>query len=311
MRILWLLLVLFSFRSIAQVFDYPSRETGKLRSRMYVIILQEETDSFAIRSNNIIKEAFRNNKNLKNIQPGMLREKDLLAMNHEDASRFITIEFASLRKEKNTKLHQEAGKRADLDKYLLKEGEFGYFEVNFGERFKKPGIWKLYTPTSNPNELNHLTSLLLIFNFLKEKKDNSEFSDFEYEKRIKTINDQLRNKTLLIDSAFADKVGKSYNYINEEYPEKVLVTDQITVSKNLKAQSDTCAYVYIIPYKDEVNRGGSYEGTAGGGMSSYEQEFYFMHYVISSSTGEILSFVKSDNKFIIRKTVKLYLRFAE
>jgi hypothetical protein len=148
-------------------------------------------------------------------------------------------------------------------------------------------------------------------NFLKLKLNDPGFNMNDYEEIIERNNEWIPDKTLLIDTALLEKINGSYFYIKEEYPYPYKLTDHIEIAKAIREKDTTVTFVQIFPHYDQLNRGGTFEGTSGGGMDEFTQEIYYAHLVIDAATLIPIGFARNMDMVINKRSFKQYYRFID
>ena len=319
----------------AQFFNVSTVNIERVRVRNLIVVMQEADPKFLKkiekhpdkqkRYNTIIAEA---NQTLKKciLKYWTINDIDFMSYsqcrnsNKETDTSFFTIYFASLQKDMELLVAKDYSREE-----LLKIVNPGRIEVELMEHFfntnpfNKEPIYVWNTPTAYPYEGDLIIAIQQIRNYFNHKYEEPRFNTKMYYQLTRQLTFNLAYKTLLLDAAETKKYGGSYEYIHEDYPYKYKVTNFAEIVDAIKTRDTNYAYVAIIPYHDEVGRGGSYMGTFGGGMSGYSQEYYYMHLVIDAATSTILSIGSASEfanlnyfeSYIDKTSLKNYARHVE
>jgi hypothetical protein len=206
---------------------------------------------------------------------------------YKDTSLF-TINFASLPEDIELLVTKDYSREE-----LLSIINPGRMEIDLMEHFNKNPfnknpvyVWN--TPTAYPFEGDLIIAIQQIRNYFRYKYEDPKFNIRSYYNLTKSISFNITYKTLLLDSAQLKKYGNSFNYVKEEYLSAYKITSFNEIVNAIKTQDTNFAYVAIIPYHDEIGRGGDFAGMSGGGMDKFAQEYFYMHLVIDAATSTIL-----------------------
>jgi len=202
---------------------------------------------------------------------------------YKDTS-FFTINFASLPEDAELL----ATKDYSRDE-LLSFVNPGRMEIKLMEHFNKNPVYVWNTPTPYPLEGDLIIAIQQIRNYFSYKYEDPKFTGRNYYNLTKSISFNITYKTLLMDSAQVKKYDNSFNYVKDEYFSSYKITSFNEIVNAIKTLDTNFAYVAIIPYHDEIGRGGDFIGTSGGGMDKFSREYFYMHLVIDAATSTILS----------------------
>ena len=228
---------------------------------------------------------------------------------------YITLEFSSLRMNDNIELYKldidSSEKKYEKAHELFLLNEYGFFEVSLIEKFGITSTYTFYTTSSLPNELDFITALVQTSVLLGRKIDNPKGTTADYEAVIRFNNKLLLEKTLLADSLIVERYSKKFDYVKEEYLSAYEMSSAAEIVNKSIQKDSSVAYFIIVPFKDAISRGNSYEGMTGGGMTEYEKKFYLMQLIVDAAEGKILYYDKVDETKIFKKDWKRFLRFTE
>jgi hypothetical protein len=305
--LVFLSLIFASSQSLAQIFDIKAGDIRKIKERKLIVVLSDTTQPWGKRNNDLLRALVPRYWDSIPVEfMDLSQVRKLCAAKKND---YFTLEFSSLRKQKNPLLVQ-LSPHVDPRAALWNAREHGYFELALSENFEKP-FYTFRTAVSAPIEGDFIVALQQISKLIAYKKMESGFSDKEYLRSIAAKTQTLKNRTLLIDTLQLKRYFKSFAHVSEEYTQSFELTDFASVTEKIKEADSTVAYTAVIPYTDIVGRGKSFEGTAGGGMDAYEGNIYYLHVVIDARDGEIISFAKDENANIERRSLRQFVRYFE
>jgi len=299
--------LVFISRSHAQIFDIKMSDAKKIKERKLIVVLEDSTLAWGKRSNDLLKSIVPKYWDSISIEfMDLAQVRKLYAAKNTE---YFTLEFSSLRNQKNPLL-ERLSPEVDPRSILWNAREHGYFELALSENFEKP-FYKFRTAVSAPIEGDFIIAVQQISKLVAYKKLEPGFSDKEYFRSIAVKAQNLKDRTLNIDTLQLKRFFRTFAYVSEEYTQKYRLTDFTDVTEKIKVSDSTAAYTAVIPYTDILGRGKSFEGTAGGGMEAYEGNIYYLHVVIDARDGEIISFAKDENANIERRSLRQFVRYFE
>ena len=319
--ILILLTTFFAFSSNAQLFQAQTKDALRLKNRSLIVLIndenpailkryrkkperQEQIKAMIAKSNKAFYDAFTNYWNAS---------KDLIFLQEKDLSTLPTGDYALFRfiPDEDAYGMDLSQSPFELKNELMKFRKYGKMEFYLMEDKNKDPFLTFFTPTIYPFEEDVISSVAQINNFLLQKYNDPSFSMKDYEKLVEDWNIKIKDKTLLVDTATIEKIQGNYNYIKEEYPFPYELTSGEKIAEKIKTKDSNYVYVVVFPHYDQLNRGGSYEGTYGGGMDNFNYQLYFTHLVLETDTFFILGIAKNLDNFVNRRSWKQYYKFLE
>lgn len=304
----------------AQLFRATGKDLDKIPGRTLVVLLQEEEPAFINRfskkperlaqyrkiislTNECMINAFADHWDLSKVE---FKKRSELNFSGKDTSGCI---FKYTLDPKVFEINPNLSAYA-LRRELVLNKIYGRIDLSLQEKFKRYSFMTFHTPGAYPSEMELGTSIRQIRDFIKNKLENPSYNMKDVEEMAAERNIRITQKTLLVDSALVVKILQSFDYIKEEYPYSYKLTDQEEIAQAIKSRDSSYAYVIIFPHFDQVNRGGSFEGTAGGGMDDFKEELYYAHAVIDAATGEMIGLGKNLDAVINRRAWKQYYKHA-
>ena len=320
--LLFVLLALLATQAGAQLFTLPPKQVEKLKGRKLVVVLEEEKAFFLnkFKSNQSKLQQYKKiiaetNTNLQSVFPVYWTvSSEVIFKTESEAAKLPPDSGYILAKYHfNDKVFNLA---PDLDSYsirrqMFREAAYGKLEFTFIEKQKTGSFLTWFVPTSYPFEGDLIAAVSQLNYFLVIKLVKPTFTMKEYEEIIEERNGEVVKRTLLIDSAQVEKQFGKFRYIDEEYPYDFKLTSIEEITAAIKSKDSAYAYVAIMPHYDVVTRGGSFEGTSGGGMDRFSNEIYFTHLVIDCSDFEILGIGKGIEPVVNRRALKHYVKDIE
>ncbi|MBX9853388.1 MAG: hypothetical protein K2X86_16705 [Cytophagaceae bacterium] len=306
----------------AQLFSANAKDASKIKDRTLIVVLQEESPVILSRykskpekleqykkiislTNDYFMSAFKNYWDLS--LKVEFKKAAELPKSADSSYVLFTYKLDERVMEVKPSLQGYA-----LRKEMLKRKLFGKLEFTLSEKLKKESHFLIFfTPTSFPYQSDIISTVSQVRNFLKLKMVDPGFNTKAYEEMIAPKNESIPDKILLVDSAQCEKVLGNYDYIKEEYPYPFKLTDQKEIERVIAEKDNVYVYVIIFPHYDLINRGGSFEGTTGGGMDTFTEEVYFSHLVIDPSTLEIVGYGKNIDPVVNRRSWKQYYKFID
>jgi len=282
----------------AQFFNASAKDIEKLKNRTLIVVLQESDPAFEKRIskhpeklkryNTIISET---NETLKKyaLKYWTINDIDFKSYSqikdgHKEDTSFFTLNFSSLQDDIEMLVQKDYTREE-----LLAVVNPGAIEIKLMEHFKGAPVYVWNTPTAYPFEGDLIIAIQQIRNFFSFKYEDLKFNLKSYAQLTSTLSFNIAYKTLLLDSAQVKKYENSFNYIQQEYSHPYKLTNFAEIINTIKSRDTNYAYIAIIPYHDEIGRGGTYEGAMGGGMSNFSQEYFYIHLVIDASSSTIIS----------------------
>ncbi len=322
-----ILLELCLCKTEAQFFNASANDIAKLKGRKLVVVMQEADPKVLKRIRKHTDKVKRYNAIISELNRTLTRcvqkywdinEIDFKGYNecrknNKDTSSF-TLSFSSLPNDIEKLIEKDYSR-----KELLAIAKPGTVEIKLMEHFNQSPVYVWNTPTAYPFEGDLIIAIQQIRNFFSYKYEDPRFNLKKYYNLTKAISFNISFKTLLMDSTQIKKYDNSLKYVNEEYPfpHKLCNFDEIVTA--IKTKDTTFSYVTIIPYHDEIGRGGDFNGTLGGGMSKFSEEFFYMHLVIDAATSTVLSIgstsgfanLNSFENLIDKLSLKNYIKYVE
>ncbi|MFN3403262.1 MAG: hypothetical protein ACK40G_04150 [Cytophagaceae bacterium] len=293
------ILLVFCFPLNAQVFNIPSGEAAKLEGRKLLVVLTDDENS---KSDQLLKKLipvywtaseveFNNSTGVKKLSKTAKKE-------------YITLQFSGEEEPLDSVTN------ADRARYL-REKKHSKFQLRLIEQFQRYPMHTFYLNTPYPDETDFIIGIKLLSSYIKRVSANNAYSDKKIVDAARKRGDTLQSRILLVDSFLVRKPGKKMPNFSEEYKGQFRLINHAGIDSVLKAGQKDHAYLVIIPYKDILNRGGSFEGTYGGGMDAFEGEFYYTHAIIDAGTGEFLAFIKNEEPYVEKRNFRQYERYRK
>jgi hypothetical protein len=327
MRIVpFLLLAVSLFQGIgwAQMFEFTPKDAQRLRGRTLVVVLPDASDAPQVRDPKKIQQqqawlAMLQRWWEKGARKGwnysvlpILFCKSTAVDSLPKDKKYLLVENTSLRLMESfwqTLMPADSATVYAHRTFYQQKEKFAFLQLRFAERSES--FYTYYFFSQVPTALDYYVAMRSLGYVIQRNIINPKSKTKNIEEEIRNRNSTLKSRNLMVDSVLVNRVGKKFSYIPEEYPFTYSLSDYSSLEKRIMNGDESGALFTMIPISDPIGRGESYLGTAGGGMNTFEKNFYFMQMIVDLGSGNFLYYDKTEEPRVLVRDWKRFTRYTD